>query len=134
MKTVTLLSTIMLLCGTTACSGQSLGTAAYATSGGAYLLQQFPGFDDDKSNMEALQESLENNVWGQSEIRKTMGGRKIVLITPTSTFQRPDGIYCREYNEVIEYFNNRLDQRGTACRIDGKWVPVGVIQNERGTW
>lgn len=46
-------------------------------------------------------------------------------VTPTNTFQRADGSYCREYNQSIN-IGGRVEQAyGTACRqANGAWQIV----------
>jgi surface antigen len=42
--------------------------------------------------------------------------------TPTRTFQRGDGAYCREYTQKIRVAGRNEEGHGTACRqADGSW-------------
>ena len=47
-------------------------------------------------------------------------------VTPTRTYQRADGTYCRDFTQSI-YVDGRTEQaNGTACRqSDGTWRIVG---------
>ena len=43
-------------------------------------------------------------------------------ITPTRTYQRSDGQYCREFTQTISVEGDLEEARGTACRQeDGTW-------------
>jgi surface antigen len=45
-----------------------------------------------------------------------------VALTPTRTYQRPNGTYCREYSQAITIKNQQQRTTGTACRQpDGSW-------------
>ncbi|WP_303722064.1 RT0821/Lpp0805 family surface protein [Malonomonas rubra] len=47
-------------------------------------------------------------------------------MTPTGTFQKGDGQYCREYQQVVSISGKKQEAYGTACRQpDGSWI----IQN-----
>jgi len=47
-------------------------------------------------------------------------------ITPTRTYQRGDGAYCREFNQEITVDGKRENVFGTACRqSDGTWKVTG---------
>lgn len=42
--------------------------------------------------------------------------------TPTRTYQRPTGQYCREYQQTIRVGGEVQESYGTACREpDGTW-------------
>jgi surface antigen len=46
-------------------------------------------------------------------------------ITPTRTYQQPDGTYCREFTQEIVVGGERQQAFGTACRQpDGTWKIV----------
>ena len=43
-------------------------------------------------------------------------------ITPTQTYQRNDGAYCREFQQTVTVGGQTQDAYGTACRQpDGSW-------------
>jgi len=43
-------------------------------------------------------------------------------ITPTRTYQRPSGQYCREFTQVVILGGRSEETKGTACREpDGSW-------------
>ncbi|MCP5152130.1 MAG: glycine zipper 2TM domain-containing protein [Ectothiorhodospiraceae bacterium] len=43
-------------------------------------------------------------------------------ITPTRTYQRADGRYCRDFQQTIEASGSAQSGTGTACRLDdGTW-------------
>ncbi len=46
-------------------------------------------------------------------------------VTPMRTFQRPDGTYCREFQQTITVGGKQQEAYGTACRQpDGSWKVV----------
>lgn len=46
-------------------------------------------------------------------------------VTPTRTYQRQDGIYCREYQQTVTIGGETERAYGTACRQpDGSWRVV----------
>ncbi len=48
-------------------------------------------------------------------------------VTPTRTFQRPSGQYCREFTQVVVLAGRREENKGTACReADGTWRRVAA--------
>lgn len=43
-------------------------------------------------------------------------------VTPTRTYQRPDGSYCREFSQSVTIKGQEQKVNGTACRrSDGSW-------------
>ncbi|HLG90213.1 MAG TPA: RT0821/Lpp0805 family surface protein [Alphaproteobacteria bacterium] len=43
-------------------------------------------------------------------------------VTPTRTYQRPDGTYCREFSQSVTIKGQEQKVSGTACRqADGSW-------------
>jgi len=48
-------------------------------------------------------------------------------VTPTRTYQRASGQYCREFTQVIVLAGRREEMMGTACREpDGTWRKVAA--------
>lgn len=48
-------------------------------------------------------------------------------ITPTHTYQRSDGTYCREFRQTVTIEGKSEQAYGTACRQpDGSWKIVGA--------
>jgi surface antigen len=46
-------------------------------------------------------------------------------ITPVRTLKRPDGAYCREYQQTVTVAGRTEQAYGTACRqLDGSWKIV----------
>ena len=44
-------------------------------------------------------------------------------VTPTRTYQRPDGTYCREFSQSVTIKGQEQKVSGTACRhSDGSWL------------
>lgn len=44
-------------------------------------------------------------------------------VTPTRTYQRPDGTYCREFSQSVMIKGQEQKATGTACRqADGSWL------------
>ncbi|MBF0250638.1 MAG: glycine zipper 2TM domain-containing protein [Alphaproteobacteria bacterium] len=43
-------------------------------------------------------------------------------VTPTRTFQKTDGTYCRDFTQTVDIDGQRQNATGTACRQpDGTW-------------
>lgn len=45
-------------------------------------------------------------------------------ITPTKSYQRADGEYCREYTQAAEIDGRQDTVKGTACLNNGRWEIV----------
>ncbi|GAB4256144.1 MAG: RT0821/Lpp0805 family surface protein [Deferrisomatales bacterium] len=66
--------------------------------------------------------ALEHNRTGQRSRWKNPDTGRVVAVTPTRTFQRPDGEYCREYQTEVWVGREKQEAYGTACRQpDGSW-------------
>ena len=47
-------------------------------------------------------------------------------VTPTRTYQDPNGTYCRDYIQTVAAAGKQETARGTACRrSDGSWEAAG---------
>lgn len=47
------------------------------------------------------------------------------MVTPTKTYRRDDGRYCRDYLETFTISAQSQQWRDTACRADdGRWLPL----------
>jgi surface antigen len=117
-----LLVVVSVLC-LSACSGDIQGTKSFVPSNPLISLME-----NDNDSLAVLQTMMETAARDETVTYTGSGGNKVGNITPIRTFQRPDGIYCRDYRETIRYYYNLRVQYGTACRIDGNWAVVGVMQ------
>lgn len=115
LRLVSMLSSLILA----GCSVNVQGTSA---SVGTFSMTD--SREDQEETLGLLNNVMENNAVYQKTHRNMHHGRMLVSIYPKSTFQRPDGIYCRDYHEVIIFYSKRTEQDGTACRISGQWVPI----------
>ncbi|RRJ85422.1 hypothetical protein D0544_03010 [Aestuariirhabdus litorea] len=74
---------------------------------------------------QALDSALETQPSGQGSTWLNPQNNHSGSVTPTRTFRRQDGTYCRDYLETLA-INGRYQQwRDTACRAaDTRWIPV----------
>jgi surface antigen len=79
-------------------------------------------FDD--ADRVKTSEVLENNKDNDSGVWRNPNSGNRYSLTPTRTYQRTDGDYCREYNQVAEIEGKKETITGTACRINGRWEIV----------
>jgi surface antigen len=143
---VSLLLTAVLLtgCGSKTATGGLVGGAgggllAYAAGGGTagivagMLLGGLAGgaignaLDqrDKKLAMRAAQQSLESQRSGESSEWRNPETGHSGSVTPTRTYQREDGVYCREYRQTVMIGEETHEAFGTACRQpDGNWKVV----------
>lgn len=109
-------------------SGQLAATALGAVSGmllGSSVGQSLDDVDRMKQNQTAHRafESQPSNVasaWNNPDSGNS--GE----VTPTRTYQRGDGAYCREFTQTINVSGRNEQAFGTACRqADGTWKVTG---------
>ena len=68
------------------------------------------------------QRSLEATPTGSASPWQNPDTGNYGTFTPTQTYQRPDGQYCREYTQTISVGGRTERGYGTACRQrDGSW-------------
>lgn len=68
---------------------------------------------------------LEVNKTGQTSSWVNPDTNNEVAVTPTRTYQRPSGQYCREYQTEVTVGGQTQQAYGTACRQpDGAWKIV----------
>jgi surface antigen len=74
---------------------------------------------------EAAQRSLETAPTGSPSAWSNPDTGNSGTVTPTRTYQQPDGTYCREFTQEIVVGGERQQAYGTACRqADGTWKVV----------
>lgn len=109
--------------GTGKLVGTAIGTLAGAMIGGDI------GRSLDKADQLAMQNTaqsaLENAKLNTTSSWKNPDSGNYGTITPTQTFQKPSGEYCREYTQTVTIAGKDQQMYGTACRQpDGTWVTV----------
>ena len=107
--------------------GQLAATAA-GTLVGALVGSEI-GKSLDRADQLAMQQSaqrtLEDVPTGTTGEWKNPDSGNSGTITPTRTFQKTDGLYCREYQQTITVGGQVEEAYGTACRQpDGAWQIV----------
>jgi surface antigen len=77
---------------------------------------------DRRIAAQAAQQAFENQPTGSPLPWKNPDTGNHGTYTPTRTFQRPSGQYCREFQQEIVVGGQRQRGYGTACREpDGTW-------------
>jgi len=83
------------------------------------------GASIDRTDELKAQQALEDNRTGETSTWKNPDENKQVAVTPTKTYQRSDGRYCREYTTEVVVGGKTEIAYGTACRQpDGSWEIV----------
>lgn len=108
-------------------SGRLIATGTGAVLGalvgsqlGKYLTQ-----GDERRITRTTGEALENNKTGETSTWENPDTGHRGRVTPTETYQRSDGTYCREYQHTIYIDGQPKEAYGTACRQpDGSWKIV----------
>ncbi len=104
--------------------GQLWATGAGAVLG-AILGSEFGKTLDanDQVMMERTsQASLEHTQTGSLSSWQNPDTGHSGTITPTRTYEQPNGTYCRDFIQTIVVDNQTYDATGTACRqSDGSW-------------
>ena len=73
------------------------------------------------------QESLESAPSGEVTTWKNPDSGNEGTVTPSRTYQREDGTYCREFTQTIKVGGRTEEGYGTACRQpDGTWKIVST--------
>jgi surface antigen len=95
------------------------GVLAGALAGG------YVGRQMDPVDQACIGRSLENTPTHQTVAWKNPDTNSSYWVTPTKTFQEPDGTPCREYVTAAVIGGQREQVTGTACRQpDGSWKIV----------
>lgn len=105
--------------------GGQLAAVAVGTLAGAYFGSEIGKSLDraDKLAMERnSQSSLESTPTHQVSSWRNPDSGHSGSITPTRTYQSPQGRNCREYTQTVTIDGRTETVRGTACRqYDGTW-------------
>jgi len=116
--------------GTGRLVGVAIGTLAGA------LIGQDIGRTLDRTDQvymqQTAQQTLETLPSNQTStwVNPDTGNRGAV--TPTRTYQAPDGRYCREYQQTVIVGGQQQQAYGTACRQpDGSWQIVSNAEPQR---
>jgi len=73
------------------------------------------------------QDTLENNETGETSRWDNPDAEEKGAVTPTETYQRDDGRYCREFQQTVVIGGETKQAHGTACRQpDGSWKIVNT--------
>ena len=76
----------------------------------------------DRQDQNCVGQALEHARDGQVITWNSPNRDKQYRLTPTDTYQREDGSYCREYNTTADVGGRREQVYGRACRQpDGSW-------------
>jgi surface antigen len=107
--------------------GNIVAIAAGTLLGGA--LGRSLGASLDRADMakynKTSQYALENTKTGTTSSWHNPDSGHSGTFTPTRTFERTDGAYCREYTQMIDVGGRNAEGHGTACRQpDGTWQIV----------
>ena len=107
--------------------GQLVATAAGALLG-AFIGKEI-GSSLDRADQLAMQhtthQSLETAPTGTTSSWRNPDSGNMGTITPTQTYQRTDGTYCREFTQTVTVGGRSEEAYGTACRQpDGSWQIV----------
>ncbi len=125
--------------GTVLGAGAGAGIAAAAGGGAGWIVAGmvigglFGGvighkLDERDKEMaaKAAHEALEKNRTGESSEWKNPDSGNSGTVTPTRTYQRADGQYCREFRQDVKIGDEDHQAYGTACRQpDGTWKIEG---------
>lgn len=107
--------------------GNVVATAVGAVAGalaGSYVGGQLDQADRERSERTA-QRALESTPSGQAAQWKNPDTGNCGTFTPVRTYQSPQGLYCREYQQTITIGGRSQNAYGKACRQpDGAWQIV----------
>jgi len=108
-------------------TGQLIAVAA-GTLLGAFAGSEIGKSLDKADRLEAERTShqaLETNPTGQASTWRNPDSGNYGTVTPTETFRKADGQYCREYTQTVNVGGKTETAYGTACRQpDGTWKIV----------
>lgn len=105
-------------------TGRSVAIGAGVLAGG--LLGNKVGksldCDDRRAQTRSTQDSLEYERTGTTTSWQNPDSGVEGSTTPTRTYQRADGSYCRDFTQTITVDGEYQEASGTACRqSDGTW-------------
>ncbi len=108
-------------------SGKLAMTGVGVVLGG--LLGSAVGKTMDKADIayanQTTNKALETAPTNQPEQWKNPNNGHYGTITPTSTYQNPQGQYCREYTQTVFIGGQQQTAVGTACRQpEGSWQAI----------
>lgn len=109
-------------------TGKLAATAAGAVLGGLAGTQIGRSLDraDRVYAARTTQASLEHTQTGTTSTWVNPDSGHSGTVTPTETYQRDDGRYCREFQQTVTIGGQTESAYGTACRQpDGSWEIVG---------
>jgi len=108
-------------------TGKSVAIGAGVLAGGFAGNQIGESLDcrDRQYNKSTAQDSLETQPAGSTSTWHNPDSGHDGSITPTRTYQRDDGIYCRDFEQTVTIDGKTEQATGTACRqSDGTWQIV----------
>jgi len=108
-------------------TGNSVAIGAGVLAGGFLGNQIGESLDckDRQYNNTTAQKSLETQPSGTTSSWVNPDSGHEGSITPTRTYQRDDGTYCRDFEQTITVEGKTQQATGTACRQpDGSWQIV----------
>ena len=80
---------------------------------------------DQVQHGQAAQKAFETQPAGTSTTWQNPDAGTAGTITPTATYQRSDGTYCRDFEQTVTIDGRYETATGTACRQpDGSWKVV----------
>lgn len=104
--------------------GRVVATAVGAVAGalaGGWIGGQLDKADRERAER-TYQQALEYSPVGKRAEWRNPDSGNSGTITPTKTFQNPQGQYCREFQQTIIVGGKKHQGYGTACRQpDGSW-------------
>ena len=80
---------------------------------------------DQLAMQHATQDTLETAPAGATNSWHNPDSGNSGTVTPTQTYQRNDGAYCREFTQTVTVGGRTEEAYGTACRQpDGSWQVI----------
>lgn len=106
--------------------GRLVATAVGAIAG-TFIGGQVGKSMDDRDRALASQSAntaLENNRDNVSSSWNNPNTSRKGSFTPVNSYQRNDGVWCRDYVNTVYIDGKAQQMKGRACRIHGEWVPA----------
>jgi surface antigen len=108
-------------------SGKAAATILGVIAGGLVgnqIGQSLDRADQAYMNQQTMR-ALESQPTNQASTWQNPDSGSQATVTPTRTYQQPNGTYCREYTQTVMIGGKRQEAYGTACRQpDGSWQTV----------
>jgi surface antigen len=83
--------------------------------------------NDQNYHQQTTQHALETQPAGTAASWNNPDSGHAGTVTPTRTYQRADGTYCRDYEQTVEVDGQVELATGTACReSDGTWRAINT--------